>query len=157
MCHIERILMNAPGTEYIHVGEWTGEFQPPHPHEIDALRIAIGWGETEHAVLARALHESRYVAYTRDKHGTLVGFGRVHEDGMYCMFYDIGVHPDCQRQGIGRHIMTELVTKVRKVEYIGISLFIWEENEGVDEFYGIFGFDSVGSGMKLLRRSVPLD
>ena len=81
----------------------------------------------------------------------LIGFGRILEDGVMCMFYDIGVHPDYQRGGVGKKIMEYLIDKVKDKRYVSIGLFAWEENPANIPFYENFGFEKVGTGMELVK------
>ncbi len=68
-----------------------------------------------------------------------------------CMFYDIGVHPDYQRKGIGTNIMQVLIDEVKDKNYASIGLFAWEYNPQNMPFYEKFGFKKVGTGMELLK------
>ena len=60
-----------------------------------------------------------------------------------CMFYDICVHSDYQRQGIGSIVMNHLIDKIKDKEYISIGLFVWEGNESAVNFYGTLDFKKV--------------
>ena len=83
---------------------------------------------------------------------TLIGFGRIMEDGVMCMFYDIGVHPAYQRQKIGTKIMNTLLAQVKDKKYASIGLFAWEENKDANMlFYKKFGFEQVNTGMELVK------
>lgn len=139
--------------EYLPVG--TASQKRPTVDEINALTEATGWGQREQSVWERVLDASSYVAYSRDDGGRLIGFGRILEDGVMCMFYDICVHPDKQGEGVGSQIMKELVGKVRDVGYVSIGLFVWEDNASAREFYEKFGFESVETGMELKRFMKP--
>lgn len=81
----------------------------------------------------------------------LVGLGRILEDGVMCMFYDIGVHPDYQRRRIGSKILNRLISKVKNKNYASIGLFVWEENSANIPFYQEHGFERVKTGMELVR------
>ena len=84
----------------------------------------------------------------------LVGTGRIMEDGIICMFYDIGVHPDYQRRGIGAKILQKLIDRVKDKKYASIGLFAWEENSANVPFYKKFGFVKT-SGMELTKFMKP--
>jgi GNAT superfamily N-acetyltransferase len=140
--------------KYLAVGE-NAKPNIPTVDEIKDLTEAIGWGRRESVVWYRALKASAYVAYARNEGNDLVGFGRVLEDGVMCMFYDIGVRPDHQGQGIGSLIVNELISQVRDVGYVSIGLFVWEENPTAAQFYEKFGFEPVGTGMELKRYMQP--
>lgn len=81
-----------------------------------------------------------HIAYIREN-DRLIAFGRILEDGIMCMFYDICVSPDYQGKGIGTLIMNHLIDKIKHHEFISIGLFVWEGNESASEFYKKFGFE----------------
>ena len=81
----------------------------------------------------------------------LIGLGRILEDGIMCMFYGIGIHPDFQKKGIGTKIMKILIEKVKDKGYTSIGLFAWEKNPGNIRFYEKFGFRKTPTGMELFR------
>lgn len=142
-------------SEYISVGEQATDYQAPNIDEINELTHAIGWGKRSPEVWLRALKASSYIAFSRNKTGELTGFGRILEDGVMCMFYDIGVHPDYQGVGVGTQIMTELIDKVKDGGYVSIGLFVWEVNPTAAQFYSKFGFEAAGTGMELKRFMQP--
>ena len=113
--------------------------------EICALTESVGWGKKFHKSQEKWKHvlaASTYVAYIKE-HGKLIAFGRILEDGIMCMFYDICVHPDYQNKGLGSQIMKHLIDKIKDKEYISIGLFVWEGNENASEFYHKCGFEKV--------------
>jgi GNAT superfamily N-acetyltransferase len=77
----------------------------PHALELAKLLEAAGWG-----VNALDALESSIAAYTetvcaRALDGALVGYVSVFSDGVFTtMFGEVVVHPDHQRQGIGREM-----------------------------------------------------
>jgi ribosomal protein S18 acetylase RimI-like enzyme len=131
------------------------ERQVPSIEEINTLTDAIGWGKRSPEIWKRALEASSYIAFSRSAEGELTGFGRILEDGVMCMFYDIGVHPKYQGTGVGTRIMTEMIDKVKDGGYVSIGLFVWENNPSAVQFYQKFGFETVGTGMKLKRFMQP--
>lgn len=121
--------------------------------EIGCLTESVGWGKYFHQSEEkwnRVLTVSSYVAYIRHEE-KLIAFGRILEDGIMCMFYDICVHPDYQGQGIGSLIMNHLIDKIKDTKYVTIGLFCWEGNKTVPEFYNKFGFEKV-TAMELRNR-----
>lgn len=114
-------------------------------NEINALTESVGWGKCFHQTEEkwnRVLSASTHIAYIRES-GRLIAFGRILEDGIMCMFYDICVHPDYQAQGFGTLIMNHLINKIKDKEFISIGLFVWEGNETASEFYHKCGFEKV--------------
>ena len=123
------------------------------PVKLDALWNAIGWRGRGNEKWQEVLSKSSYMCSAWDG-DALVGTGRILEDGMMCMFYDIGVHPNYQRQGIGRGIMERLIHQVRDKAYGSIGLFAWEENPANVPFYEELGFEK-SSGMELRKYMKP--
>lgn len=112
--------------------------------EISALTTSVGWGcfhQTEEK-WRHVLEVSTYIAYVKEN-DKLIAFGRILEDGIMCMFYDVCVHPDHQGKNLGTQLMNHLIDKVKDREYISIGLFAWEGNKTVPEFYGKLGFKHV--------------
>ncbi len=132
--------------------EWK-ETRDIDPEQLDKLWTAIGWRERGSQKWQEVLSKSSYVCSAWNDN-TLVGTGRILEDGMMCMFYDIGVHPDYQRQGIGAGIMERLINQVRDKAFASIGLFAWEENPANLPFYEKFGFEK-SSGMELRKYMKP--
>uniref|UniRef100_A0A6C0J9U0 N-acetyltransferase domain-containing protein n=1 Tax=viral metagenome TaxID=1070528 RepID=A0A6C0J9U0_9ZZZZ len=93
-------------------------------NEINILINSVGRGKyyykTEE-VWNKILNSSEHVAYIRyDKH--LSAFGRIVEDGVMCMFYDICVHPKYHSIGIGTLLMNNLIDKIKNKDYVSISM-----------------------------------
>lgn len=107
------------------------------------LTEAVGWGKMYFPSADKLQHiltKSSHVAYIKDK-SNIIAFGRVIEDGMMCMFYDICVHPDYQRKRIGSKIMNHLIDKIKHTKYVSIGLFVWSGNRTAANFYSRFGFE----------------
>lgn len=117
--------------------------------KLHGLFQAIDW-KREDLRWPKVLEKSTYVlsAYDDD---ALVGFGRILEDGVMCMFYDICVHPDYQGKGVGTSIMEKLIDKVKDKGYASIGLFAWKENPDNIHFYENFGFEKASGGMELKK------
>ncbi len=121
---------------------------------LDALWSAIGWRIRGKEKWKEVLAKSYYFVTVWD--GTkLIGSGRIMEDGIMCMLYDIGIHPEYQRKGIGSKIMERLIAQVKDKKYASIGLFAWEENPANIPFYEKFGFVRKTSGMELDRLMKP--
>lgn len=115
--------------------------------QLNNLFTAIGWKARESVRWKEVLEKSTYLITFWDE-SNLVGMGRILEDGVMCMFYDIGVHPDYQNKGIGKQIMEKLIGQVRGKDYVSIGLFPWHDNPSNIPFYEKLGFVKV-SGMEL--------
>lgn len=120
------------------------------PKHLDGLWSSIGWKKRGAKKWKEVLSKTSFCVSVWDGR-ILVGFGRVLEDGVMCMFYDIGVHSKYQRKGIGTKIMKKLIEKVKDKKYVSIGLFAWESNPQNIPFYEKFGFERVGTGMELVQ------
>lgn len=119
--------------------------------EITALTASVGWGECfyrSQEQWQRILTASKCIAYIKED-DRIIAFGRIVDDGMMCMFYDICVHPDYQGNNIGTLLMEHLIAKIQNNTYISIGLFTWEGNKTVADFYSKLGFVKA-SAMQLL-------
>ena len=122
--------------------------------KLDVLWKSIGWRPRGSAKWKEVLSKSYFMLTAWDG-DNLVGTGRIMEDGVMCMFYDIGVHPSYQRHGIGSAIIQALIKKVKNKGYVSIGLFAWEGNEATMPFYEKFGFVRKSSGMELDEHMRP--
>ena len=105
-----------------------------HYEQLDDLWKAIGWKPRGKKIWQGVLSKFRFACSAWDGR-FLVGFGRILEDGKMCMFYDIGVHPDYQRRGVGKQIMENLIYKVKNKGYVSIGLFTWNKNPKNINYY----------------------
>lgn len=116
--------------------------------QLDSLFSAIGWSPRGPEKWKEVLSKSFFVLSIWDD-TKLIGLGRIVEDGVMCMFYDIGVLPEYQDKGIGKKIMEMLIDQVKDKKYASISLFSWAENPLNVPFYEKFGFVQTNTGMEL--------
>jgi len=116
--------------------------------QLDNLVKSIGWGTRGKKSWTTILLKSSFIisAWNND---TIVGIGRIVDDGTMCMIYDVVVHPDYQNIKIGSKIMKQIISKINKTPYQSIGLFAWKENPINISFYKKFGFKQVNNGMKL--------
>ena len=80
--------------------------------EVISLYKAVGWSSAEKPdLLIQALRNSDALVTARDS-GKLVGLGNSISDGYMVVYYPhFVVHPDYQRQGVGRAMMERLQEK----------------------------------------------
>ena len=113
--------------------------------EINALTESVGWGKSYYPTEDEwkyTLVRSTHIAYIKENE-KLIAFGRILEDGIMCMFYDICVHPDYQGKNIGTLLMNHLIDKIKDGKYVSIGLFVWDGNQTASEFYNKLGFEKV--------------
>ncbi|MFA6194943.1 MAG: GNAT family N-acetyltransferase [Patescibacteria group bacterium] len=120
--------------------------------QINTLRASVGWcTKKDEKKWREVLDKSSFVYSVFDK-GKLVGMGRIVEDGVMCMFYDIVVHKDYQGTGVGKRIMNNLLTFTKDKKYSSISLFADPNNKDfLIPFYNKFGFELFETGMRLKK------
>ena len=119
-------------------------------NQLDELWVSIGWKPRGAKKWKEILSKTSFVCSVWEKQ-KLVGFGRILEDGIMGMFYDIAVHPEHQNMGIGSSIMKILISQIKDKQYASVGLFAWEQNPKNVPFYRKFGFKSVKNGMELVK------
>src|SRR3989344_6781679 len=102
--------------------------------KLDALWKAIGWIPRGNDKWREVLSKSYFFVTAWDG-AELIGTGRILDDGIMCMFYDIGVHRNFRRTGVGSKIMETLIARIRDKGYASIGLFAWEEDPANMPFY----------------------
>jgi ribosomal protein S18 acetylase RimI-like enzyme len=90
------------------------------------------------------------VAYYDDE---LVGFGRMISDCTYYgTIWDVAVHPDRQRAGIGTQILTSLLCRAKRRKLYMVGLFTASHNRAFYENLGFTFFDDVHAMTCLPRK-----
>ena len=84
------------------------------PPEYRLLRAAAGWSDPplDDAALSDALATTWNVTARADD-DTLVGMGRVQDDGLYASIWDMIVLPDQRGQGIGGELFERMLRRCR--------------------------------------------
>ena len=121
--------------------------------QLDNLWKAIDWKPRGNARWKDVLSKSSFVFSLWDGN-LLIGLGRLLEDGVMCMLYDIVVLPKYQGKGFGKRIMKNLLKQVKYKKYVSIGLFVWEGSPKNISFYEKFGFKRVKTGMELEKYMV---
>ncbi len=108
--------------------------------EVVALYAANGWSAAaKPAQLLAALRNSHTLATAR-RGGALVGLGNAISDGHLVVYFPhLLVHPECQRQGIGRSLMEVVLARYR-----GFHQLMLVADGGVEDFYQRMGFQRAG-------------
>ena len=80
--------------------------------EVEALFAAVELGGRKGDKLRRAFLASQVVCFVYDD-DILIGVARALTDGEYhALIYDVAVHPDYQRAGIGSEMMAHLLERL---------------------------------------------
>lgn len=114
----------------------------PNKKDFYDLFLSTGWNDEfklNSDELERAISKSYFTvsAYNGE---FLVGFGRIVSDGIiHAMIYEMIIHPDYQRRGIGTEILNRLIQKCKEDKIRDIQLFC---ARGKKEFYKKHGFVS---------------
>jgi ribosomal protein S18 acetylase RimI-like enzyme len=107
--------------------------------EYQYLRRTTGWDMLEDSVVKSALENDLFsVCIVHEK--KTIGIGRVVGDGaIYFYIQDIIVHPDYQKQGVGKLIMDQVESYLEKAansnSFIGLMAA-----DGVKDFYKKYGY-----------------
>ncbi len=112
--------------------------------ELEALFKAGGLGGREGDKIRRAFEQSSLVCFVYQG-SRLVGASRALSDGEYhALIYDVVVHPDLQRQGIGGAMMHALLARLPVWRVMLVA------DPDVQPFYSQFGFAPYGDVMARL-------
>ncbi|MCK9445293.1 GNAT family N-acetyltransferase [bacterium] len=114
-------------------------------NQIRSIRKSIGWQPRSEKKWKEILFKSSFVYSVYDEK-KLIGMGRLVEDGIMCMFYDIVVHKKYQGKGIGKLIVSKLIEQTKGKKYCSVSLFT--EKDKI-KFYEKLGFKIDNFGMEL--------
>ena len=108
--------------------------------EVVALYAANGWSSAKKPEqLLNGLRHSHTLVTARVG-GALVGIGNAISDGHLVVYFPhLLVHPDCQRQGIGRMMMELLLER-----YAGFHQLMLVADGGAIDFYRAMGFERAG-------------
>jgi N-acetylglutamate synthase-like GNAT family acetyltransferase len=108
---------------------------------VSALLEIVGMRARPVDAMARAIRASTEVLAVYNDRDTLVGFGRLISDGTYYgTLWDIAVHPNFQKLGIGKVITARLLAKCRSLGLGMVGLFTARHNR---QFYSSVGFTMV--------------
>lgn len=112
--------------------------------ELQALYRAAPLGDKDAACLKTVFENSRYCCFAMEQ-GKLIGAGRALADGADCSYIcDVAVLPSHQGTGVGKEIVSKLVTLSR--EHRKIILYAVP---GKESFYRKFGFRRMLTAMAI--------
>jgi GNAT superfamily N-acetyltransferase len=114
---------------------------------LESLFNAANLGGREGDKLRRAFENSQVVCFVLAG-PCLIGAARALTDFEYhATVYDVVIHPDYQRQGIGAALMREVLVRLPVWRVLLIA------DGDAARFYGRLGFQPYGDAMALLDRS----
>ncbi len=124
--------------------------------EYNELRTLVGWGTISERQFNISIPNSRFITVGKCDGKTVSMTRAVGDGGYHLLIVDVIVHPDFQRQGIGREMISQLMDFVRngyieKGETTMVSLL---SAKGKEAFYEKNGFvrrpnDERGAGMSM--------
>ena len=124
----------------------------PTPTEYNELRRLAQWPTFSETIVKEALANSLFGVVIHDEQGQILGMGRVLGDNaIYLHVQDVIVRPACQKMGIGKLLMHELLGYVKKVAGQNTNVGLMS-SKGRENFYKSFGFierpnEKFGAGM----------
>jgi N-acetylglutamate synthase-like GNAT family acetyltransferase len=81
----------------------------------------VEWGERKPEEVERAFRKGSVVCFVEEQ-DEIIAFGRTIDDGQYCaLLVDIVVHPDYQKQGLGKTIVNKLVEQLKGYSFITLT------------------------------------
>ena len=105
---------------------------------------AVSWGDRDELNLKNAFEKSHEVVFAYENKG-MIGFGRVISDGeYYAAIYDLIVHPEHQKKGVGSKILKDLISRCPGMIFINLTATL----DHID-FYKKNGFVLQNSAMFL--------
>lgn len=105
---------------------------------VSNLLEVVGMRARSIDAMEQAIKASTEVVVVHDDREMLVGFGRLVSDGMYYgTLWDVAVHPNFQKRGIGKAIVARLLATCRGLELTMVGLFTALHNR---QFYESSGF-----------------
>jgi ribosomal protein S18 acetylase RimI-like enzyme len=125
------------------------------PDEYRAILRAVDWRLPDHPdTTLRSALASTWNVTARTADGNLIGLARVLDDGAnYASVWDVIVHPEYQRQGIGRALMAEVLTHTAD-RYL-VSLVSTAAGEGLYRQEGFQERDRRSTAMFMRHPPLP--
>ena len=111
---------------------------------------SVGMAHCEPDLHRRAFAASHTTVFVYHA-GQLIGFGRAISDGVYqAAVYDVAIAPEFQGKGIGRTIMTHILSRL---SHCNIILYA---SIGKEDFYRTLGLRKMKTGMALFRNAAAM-
>ena len=126
--------------------EWIYSLENVDWEELYRLYLAAPLGHESPADLKVAFSNSMFKCFVYDS-GRLIAVGRALADGRDCSYIcDVAVHPDHQGIGLGKEVVTKLVTFSKEHKKIILYAAV-----GKEPFYRKLGFKRMATAMALFK------
>lgn len=135
-----------------HIMKLNTEHRIPTIEEYNFLRNLAGWPLAENHLVEKGLSNSLFAVCVLNEVNSIIGMGRiVGDNALYFHLQDIIVHPDFQKQGIGKIIMNALLFYIDNAGGTNTNIGLMS-SKGREKFYKDFGFierpnEKFGAGM----------
>lgn len=111
----------------------------------------VGMAHFEPDMHRRAFEASHTTVFVYHD-GRLIGFGRAISDGVYqAAVYDVAIVPEFQGMGLGRTIMTRILSRI---SHCNVILYA---SIGKEDFYRTLGMRKMKTGMALFRNAEAME
>ena len=118
-------------------------------YALEQLCDTVGWVRRPLKKVKTAIENSFSIvslSYNENKKKKLIAFARATSDNTFnATIWDVVVHPDFQRQGLGKILINEIIKQLRCSDINTITLFA---DPHVLNFYKNLGFISDPDGVK---------
>jgi ribosomal protein S18 acetylase RimI-like enzyme len=115
------------------------------PEEINAAYGWVEWPQREAWRLKAVSRSCTWIA-ARNADGALVGIARVMDDGgLHASLWDVIVHPDRRRQGIGRALVAAALDRCRDRSLVALV-----STPAASSFFEAMGFVSESHGHRAM-------
>ena len=129
--------------------EWTYSSEHVDWEELYRLYLAALLGHETPTDLKVAFSNSMFKCFVYDS-GRLIAVGRAVADGRDCSYISgVAVHPAHQGKGIGREVVTRLITLSK-----GHKKIILYSAPGKEPFYRKLGFKRMATAMAIFKNQV---
>lgn len=129
--------------------EWISSVENVDWEELSRLYLIAPLGDKDPNDLKVAFSNSMFKCFGYDS-GRLIAVGRALADGRDCSYIcDVAVHPDHQGMGIGKEVVTRLVTLSKEHKKIILYTAV-----GNVSFYRKLGFKRMATAMAIFKNQV---
>ena len=126
--------------------EWIYSLESVDCEELSQLYLVAPLGHKDPSDLKVAFSNSMFKCFVYDS-GRLIAAGRALADGRDCSYIcDVAVHPDYQGIGLGKQVVTKLVTFSKEHKKIILYAAI-----GKEPFYRKLGFKRMATAMAIFK------